>query len=116
MVHKIYPCTFWVLIGLVMVTGVGGIVARKSLQGFYMYKLAKWEEDAFKGKPVSKLQRFLQGKNLALAEESYGLYYALTGEELQSNQRLMVFNKGESYLEPVPKAPLPALGRARISP
>jgi hypothetical protein len=62
-----------------------------------MYKFAKWEEDAFRGKPVSDLQKFLEKHNQILGVDPGASFSVITGRKLSPNQRLMRFDKGEGY-------------------
>lgn len=88
---------FWALIGLLLLGCSIGVVYRRTLHGLYIYRFAKWDEDNFQGKPLSQLSQFLGQQNRELMLDTGSSFYARTGKELDSNQRLMRFEKGEHY-------------------
>lgn len=87
----------WALIGFLLLACSVGVAYRRTLQGLYVYRFSKWEEDGFKGKPLSQLRQLLDKQNRELILDDGASFYARTGKELDSNQRLMRFEKGEPY-------------------
>ena len=95
--YKRYALSFWALVIALVLAIAGGILCRKSLHGHYMYMFAKWEEDAFVGKPVSELEQFLGRKNITLDNRMGDRYCYETGKTLKGNQRVMTFQKGQEF-------------------
>ncbi len=69
-----------------------GFVYRKTLNGIYGCTIAKWPEDAYKGKSLVELERVV---TLEWCDPTG--FEGITDRVLQPDERVMCFYKGEPY-------------------
>ncbi len=87
----------WTAVLLLLVVCVLAAVFHKTLHGYWLCKVATWEEDAFHGKPVAQLEQALAAQGRRLTWCHANDVYAITGRELETNQRAVQFVKGKPY-------------------
>jgi hypothetical protein len=69
----------------------------ETLYGLAAQRFFKWEEESFKGRPLSELQSNLTREGRELQPVDSDSFYALTDKSLKANQRAMRFTKGKEY-------------------
>ncbi|MBI2927422.1 MAG: hypothetical protein HYY24_17130 [Verrucomicrobia bacterium] len=83
---------------LVLVFACLGLVAFfDTVRGYYIYKFGRWEEDAYRGKPLSLLSEAMRDQGRQLRRCDKESFFTSTGMDLAANQRAMRFVKGKRY-------------------
>lgn len=73
------------------------ITFHQTLQGLLMGKIFMWEEDAFKGRPLSELEDMIACQGQVLMPVDAHSFHAVTGRNLEGNQHALRFLKGKEY-------------------
>ena len=73
------------------------IFFHNTIFGVYQYSLAKWDEDAFKGRPLQELRQHLARRNKFLEPSDPVGFKGITGRPVGPNEKIMQFIKGRSY-------------------
>lgn len=67
------------------------------LYGLATQRFFKWDEESFKGRPLSDLSSNLAKQGRGLVSVGPGHFSSITGKSLDPNQRAMYFTKGKKY-------------------
>jgi hypothetical protein len=67
------------------------------LYGIAAQKFFPWEEESFKGRPLSDLESNLTKQGRGFVPVDSGHFSSITGKSLNPNQRAMYFTKGKEY-------------------
>ncbi len=86
-----------ILVAVLGMATVFLLVFRETLFGLAAQRLFKWEEESFKGRPLSDLQSYLTRDGRQLQPMDSGSFYAVTHRNLKPNQRGLEFVKGKEY-------------------
>lgn len=89
-----------VIVILVLVLGMATVfllVFRETLLGLAAQRFSNWEEESFKGRPLSELQSNLTSQGRGLVPVDSGHFSSITGRSLSPNQQAMYFTKGNEY-------------------
>jgi len=85
------------LVAAIFLFGAFGIVFHKTFKGIYEYKVGKWQENAFKGKPLTQLVQDLETRQQTLNWCDMVGFRAITDRDVSANQRVMIFLRGKPY-------------------
>lgn len=69
----------------------------ETLYGLAAQRFFKWEEESFKGRPLSELQSYLTKQGRGFVRVPFSSVESRTGKSLNPNQRAMYFTKGKRY-------------------
>lgn len=87
----------WAGVLLLSLGCLGVACFRDTLGGIWSGRFARWEEDRFKGKPLSELRESFQKQGRELSSVGETGFTGNTGHTLTQKQRLMRFVKGREY-------------------
>jgi hypothetical protein len=76
---------------------IGGIYYRNTVHGIWVYKFAKWEEDAFLGKTLFQLEDRLHERGRRLHQPDMNAFTLRTNRTLKENERVLQFVHGKGY-------------------
>lgn len=86
-----------ILVAMLAVATLFLLVFHETLFGLAAQRFFKWEEESFKGRPLSELQSNLARDGRDLLPVDPESFHALTDESLKPSQRVMRFTKGKEY-------------------
>jgi hypothetical protein len=88
---------FSALAGLLVLFTIIGLVIYPTIVGTFILRVSRWDEDSFKGKSLTELERSLREQGIGLHPVDYRSVATFTDADLGPNQKIMRFLKGKEY-------------------
>lgn len=82
---------------LILIFAIAIVFLFPTIRGIYRLKLVAWEEDRYKGRPLSDLRASLTERGVDLSPASEGQLYPTGEPRLPPDQRLFKFRKGKEF-------------------